>query len=110
MTPDEAVANRRAMHAAVDDIDVLHNDVRERLAIRDPDGSWGVMHCGDAVRLFLGYGEDATLSRYVWHWRDTDNVIDHLTARANSGAAKKPSRGKYEILNRGPVGPSHGVQ
>ena len=80
VTPDDALAKRRAMHAATDPSDVLFADVSERLAIRDPPGVWTAQQHPRAVRLFHGEGEHV-VSRYVWFWRDTDAVIDHLAAR-----------------------------
>lgn len=75
--PGDAVTHRRAMHASTDPTDVLAADVAERLAIRDPEGEWTVQRHTRAVRLFLKAGEDH-VSKYIWAWKDTDDVIDYL--------------------------------
>lgn len=78
MTADQAIASRARLHSNLDPIPVLAADVGERLAIRDPLGEWTVQAVSGAVRLYLRTGPESHVSRYVWHYRDTDAVIDHL--------------------------------
>lgn len=78
MTSDEAIAARRRMHESLD-VETLYMDVLERMAIRDVGPEWSVVKQGnDAVRIFRKLPDGRQVSRYVWHWRKVDEVIECL--------------------------------
>lgn len=74
-----------AHYDKLEPIDVSHIAILERLALRNPPGEWHLMRCDRVNRLFLRVrpgDKGAFLSRYVWDWRQTDEIVSYLLRKA----------------------------